>query len=366
MKSVRILYISNLPINTKTGGCVYIKRISDEIKSSEIISLINPKKLDETKNETNLNNRNKFHESLITINSIKKLLKASKDKDLVHFNPYTFTELFYALILRLFKRKVVTTLHGNLKNGCISNLKIKDKLENLRRYIVYKYFIKLSKLIFVLTNIQKSEVINNFKLQESEARRIKAIYNSIEEKDIVKIHKIKNKLLNCVYIGRLTKDKGFLDYLKLIDEFNKDKESSPIFRIAGGGPLSRKIPNYEKVIYYGEVDQSNIYNIYDSSDILILPSYSETFGLVILEAMARGLVVICSGLPAIREFFKDKINGFIFNPGDIKKIKELIINLKKNPRLIKSISKNNLRDIRNFTLKKQVNKYLNYYIGLIK
>src|SRR4030043_234654 len=57
-------------------------------------------------------------------------------------------------------------------------------------------------------------------------------------------------------------------------------------------------------------------NKLDQCEILVLPSRYESFGFVILEAMARGKIVISSRTNGGKEIIGDKKNGFLFNVGD--------------------------------------------------
>jgi len=104
---------------------------------------------------------------------------------------------------------------------------------------------------------------------------------------------------------------------------------------------------------------------YDKSAILILPSYSEAFPLVILEAMARGLVILVSDLPGMREIVEEGRNGYLFNPGDLDKIEDLIFHLKNNKNQIKKISKNNLQDVHKFTSDILIPKYIKIYEDIV-
>jgi glycosyltransferase involved in cell wall biosynthesis len=92
-----------------------------------------------------------------------------------------------------------------------------------------------------------------------------------------------------------------------------------------------------------------------------MPSYSESFGITILEAMARGLAILVSDIPGMREKIIADRNGYLFPPGDINKMKERLLFLKDNPQEINRISRNNLEDVQQFTVEKQANQYLEVY-----
>ncbi|MCD6328045.1 glycosyltransferase family 4 protein [bacterium] len=61
---------------------------------------------------------------------------------------------------------------------------------------------------------------------------------------------------------------------------------------------------------------SDLRALYDRTSIVVLASFEETFGLVALEAMARGRLVIASRIPGVTELVKDGQTGLLFEPGD--------------------------------------------------
>ena len=87
----------------------------------------------------------------------------------------------------------------------------------------------------------------------------------------------------------------------------------------GGFPYGALSKNYAKikamkrkcgsnVIFTGYVDE--IIKPYSAADVFFMPSYAETFGLVILEALSCGLPVIARDIPEFREIFGDNILYF--------------------------------------------------------
>lgn len=67
--------------------------------------------------------------------------------------------------------------------------------------------------------------------------------------------------------------------------------------------------------------------IYKAADIFVLPSYIETFGMVLIEAMAAGLPVVTTDAPGCRDVVKGGENGLAVNCGDAKGIAEAVENL---------------------------------------
>lgn len=156
-----------------------------------------------------------------------------------------------------------------------------------------------------------------------------------------------------IFVGELNKRKGFPDFLDIASAMNERE-----FIAVGKWNLSYKKPRLNNVVFLGELDNKEVIKHYDYSDILIFPSYDETFGRVILEAMARGLCIITTTLPAIKEYFINDKNGYMVSPGDIKSIMGLIEYLDINRDKIKEISKNNLKYVKNFSPDNQGAIYL--------
>lgn len=94
-----------------------------------------------------------------------------------------------------------------------------------------------------------------------------------------------------LYVGRLAEEKG-LDFL--LDFFRTHPELS--LTIVGDGPQRESLENRasENVLFKGYVNNSELNSIFVEHDIFIFPSTSEPWGLVVEEALAYGLPVICS------------------------------------------------------------------------
>lgn len=112
-----------------------------------------------------------------------------------------------------------------------------------------------------------------------------------------------------LYTGRLNEEKGVME---LPEIYRQLKKSHPHLKmvIAGMGPseidLKEKIP---EAIFLGWVDKEQLVKIYSAADLLILPSRFDTFGLVILEAMACGLPVAAYDVKGPKDLIQDGVNG---------------------------------------------------------
>jgi len=94
--------------------------------------------------------------------------------------------------------------------------------------------------------------------------------------------------------------------------------------IAGDGPerrnlqsLIRKCSLEEQVTLLGQVERENINSLYDRADVVVLTSRSEGIPLVLMEAMARGKIVLAPAITGIPELVTAGETGFLYEPGSL-------------------------------------------------
>ncbi|GAA0141531.1 transferase [Lithospermum erythrorhizon] len=121
-----------------------------------------------------------------------------------------------------------------------------------------------------------------------------------------------------VHVGRLGVEKS-LDFLKSV----MDKIPEARIAFIGDGPFR---PELEKMfegmpaVFTGMLQGEELSQAYASGDVFIMPSESETLGLVVLEAMSSGLPVVAAragGIPDIVSEDQEGKTGYLFNPGDL-------------------------------------------------
>jgi glycosyltransferase involved in cell wall biosynthesis len=177
--------------------------------------------------------------------------------------------------------------------------------------------------------------------------------------------KQKRKVL--LFVGRVHPSKG-IDFLinacSLIKNYKKITINvvGPIEDRKYYRQLKLKIDNYGlDVRFLGEKKREELPNLYDNGDILILPSPYEAFGIVILEAFARGKPVIAVDSDGPRFLIENGENGFLVKYGDIKSLANYIEILLKNKKLYRKISKNNKNKAKQFTWGKIVKNLIKVY-----
>lgn len=88
----------------------------------------------------------------------------------------------------------------------------------------------------------------------------------------------------------------------------------------------------------------------DNCSILISPSTQESFGLVLIEAMARGRVVVAANIPASVELIKKSQGGLVFKTGNAINLKNKILKLSSSKKLMNTLSENGFNYVKsNFT-----------------
>ena len=93
------------------------------------------------------------------------------------------------------------------------------------------------------------------------------------------------------------------------------------------------------VTFHGKVPQDELIKNYDCSDIMLIPSlWKEPFGLVVAEAMARGLPVIASNIGGPTEIITRGVDGLLVEPGDERALVSAISQLLDDPAMCKRLA----------------------------
>ena len=145
---------------------------------------------------------------------------------------------------------------------------------------------------------------------------------SLNWKKKIKKNVFKNNLINISYIGRFKIEKGIYSLLSI---FSKLPEYVRL-TLVGKGDFIKKINNRIKIINFIN-SESKLINLYDSSNIIILPSYTEAHPKVIDEALARMRPVIVFN--DIKHVIKNRYGVFSVQR-DAQKLIQLINFIKKN------------------------------------
>ena len=159
------------------------------------------------------------------------------------------------------------------------------------------------------------------------------------------------KPTDILYVGRLSGEKGIRDLLYAYSDLLGTTERELTLHIVGSGPEEDDLKKQASdlgistaVCFHGFVPRGPpLWKFYDRCDIFILPSYTEGLPRVIGEAMARGIPIITTNVGGIPELITDTKNGMLFEPGDVKGLKDTINTLLQDPGIRTSLSKEALK-----------------------
>lgn len=142
----------------------------------------------------------------------------------------------------------------------------------------------------------------------------------------------KDGRLNVLFLGYVGERKGTYDLVKAINYIVHTKNERNIhLYIAGNGELSKcsaLVKKYELKDYItiiGWANDEKKANLFSKSDLLVLPSKYESFGIVILEAMSHKLAVICGDSGFTKELISPGEDGLVAKTGDYVDLAEKIL-----------------------------------------
>jgi glycosyltransferase involved in cell wall biosynthesis len=167
-----------------------------------------------------------------------------------------------------------------------------------------------------------------------------------------------------IYVGRLVSFKGV--HL-LIEAFHRVAEMihNVSILLVGGGSEEAKLKEYckqknlsEKIKFVGYKQPRELPQYYAVADLFVFPTLGEPFGLIVNEALASGLPVICSPFAGAAELIQEGENGYIVDPRDTKKLSEVLATVLTDENLLQSLKLGALDSIENFTIEKSAEQFL--------
>ena len=237
------------------------------------------------------------------------LLKRSANWKIESFSFYIGVILRSGVKRKIMESDLIYT-HTRLESRLFSNLAYKfgvPCVSSLQYAGFEKKFFEIDKSIMYLANSKFSKETLEGELNiKIEGVITPGISSEFFDKDKPIIPDIKD-CKSLLFVGNLRRQKGIFELIDIFKEISERHKDSKLF-IMGSGDLKealiKKIQDLglsDRVELVGEVAYEDMPSYYRSATILIHPTHEETFGMVVLEAMACGLPVIASDLPALRE-----------------------------------------------------------------
>ncbi|HCE45609.1 MAG TPA: hypothetical protein DET40_18870 [Lentisphaeria bacterium] len=187
-----------------------------------------------------------------------------------------------------------------------------------------------------------------------------------------------NKVL-ILTVGRYHPKKGF-DLIPAVAQILKDKGLDFQWIVAGmnTSEILRKFPgrcgdvkSIENFAKSGgetfSLPSNDLIELYCASDIFVLPTLIETFGMVLVEAMAAGLPIVTTDAPGVRDVISDNVNGLKAPAGNPEALADAVCSLIKDTALSGRLSETSIRQAKEFYDWKSVTgKYILLYGDILK
>lgn len=144
-----------------------------------------------------------------------------------------------------------------------------------------------------------------------------------------------------LFVGALDRAHHFKGVERLIYAFSRIDDPVAYLMVVGEGNLrstfarlAQKQGVAKRVVFTGYISNQQLPPYYCAADLVVLPSFPpESFGLVIIEAMACGRPAVAYDIPGVRSVISDGEDGLLVKPGDIESLADEIRKLLSNPGL---------------------------------
>jgi glycosyltransferase involved in cell wall biosynthesis len=159
-----------------------------------------------------------------------------------------------------------------------------------------------------------------------------------------------------LFVGRLVPEKGVFDLLEAYAKLESGVQSEVGLVFAGDGiskgELARRAKHISPgiVCFPGFAQREELARFYALADLLVLPTHSDPWGLVVNEAMACGLPIIVTSVAGCSaDLVEDGWNGFVIPPRDVEKLSMAIDSVTRQHELRKTMSAHSLERIQSYS-----------------
>jgi len=125
-------------------------------------------------------------------------------------------------------------------------------------------------------------------------------------------HGIADDNVAVLFFGRLVLEKGIHVFRETLLSLQSNTKICAL--VVGEGPARSSFDNLNRAVLTGHLESEELARAVASADIMLAPSTTETFGQVVLEAMASGLPVVCADAPSSRALIDAQKTGFLCQP----------------------------------------------------
>jgi L-malate glycosyltransferase len=279
--------------------------------------------------------------------TILKLYNKFKNTDVIHFI-YGFA----GQEIMMWILKIVT--HKYFLVGHHAPTFHSAKYHNLYMKYISRYFLNKFDAHQTLNSSDKYFLENNWKI-----RNVNFIPSGICIERFLNNKRKTHSNLRFLSIGRFESQKGYDLLLKAIEKLNNIYKNNKMeFIFVGGGAMENIINKFARkfknITNLGYVSYENIPQIYTNSDIYLLPSREEPFGLVLIEAWASGIPVLATKTEGPNDMVNPNKNGWfipeISENSIYESIKSLYLKWLNQPKTFQLMQKDCINSSKNYSI----------------
>ncbi len=245
-------------------------------------------------------------------------------------------------------------------NKCFKDSYIQSFLVSLE-YFVHHYLLNIYNRdvdIFIAPSIFMKEKAGTFSI---DGKKIEVINNHIKDYEIT--NEAPSKGDYWLYFGRLAIEKGIQDLLLALSEIKDESK----LKIAGDGPYKQELEDLidklklnDRVEFLGKKKEKELKEIIKNSKAVIIPSiWPENFPFALLESIAMGKPAIVANSGGMPEIISDGKNGFVYEAGNTKALKEKMLEIDKVDYM--KMANNALESSQKYKLSKTITDLTNLY-----
>ncbi len=266
------------------------------------------------------------------VENLKRFMCKEKKSYTAIYTHYWLSGLVGEYLKQYFNIPLVHTYHtlAFLKN------RVSSKPEHRYRLLAERHLSHTADLIISSSSEEKKNLMGEYGVS---ALKIKVIYPGVNHnlfypskaKRVYSESGFSENKKILLYVGRVEPIKGLMTIIEAFALLNKSHD--PLLRliVIGGGKKGSELSyNHEanrvkaavesfglteKIVFLGSKEQKVLKDYYSAADTLIVPSLYESFGLVVVEALACGTPVLVSNVGKMKTIVKEGKNGFSFAPG---------------------------------------------------
>ncbi|MBF0275794.1 MAG: glycosyltransferase family 4 protein [Nitrospinae bacterium] len=203
-----------------------------------------------------------------------------------------------------------------------------------------KIIFKVAKKVVAPSNAVKEKLI---KENIVSGDKVQIIYNGVEVKESTPVHAKERKdiIVGCVanFYSEIKGHRYFLEALaQLSGEYKGELIGDGILK-PRMEELAQELKVNDRVRFRGRLGTEEVHRSIAGMDVIVIPSLSESFCLVAVEAMALGVPVVASNVGGLKEIIDNGVSGILTSPEKPAEICESVINVSSDPALKEGIIK---------------------------